>query len=95
MAASSWGRAQLGVKQLSLWGGLATKDDKLRLGSDAMLDLQVGLRHIKGQVILRRNRAGEISFEFVEMDLEDRSKLRHLLLEQMQQAPANSGAPSS
>ena len=94
VATSGWGRAQLAVKQLSLWGGLADKDEKLRLGSDAMLDLQLGLRHIRGQVILRRNRAGEIGFEFVEMDLEERSKLRHLLLEQPQQAPSPAASTS-
>jgi hypothetical protein len=89
IATSTWGRAQLTIRQLSLGGGLGNKDDKLRLGSDASLDLQLGLRHIKSQVILRRNRMGEISFEFVEMDLEERCKLRHVLMEELpRQLPA-------
>ncbi len=90
MAASSWGKAQLHVRQLSLGGGLASKDDKTRLGTDATLDLQTGLRHIRSQVLLRRNHQGEISFEFVDMDLEERSKLRRLLLDLVQPpAPAS------
>jgi len=81
VASSSWGKAQLAVRQLSLGGGLANKDDKMRLGTDATLDIQTGLRHIRSQVLLRRNRQGEISFEFVVMDLEERTKLRRLLLD--------------
>lgn len=69
------------MRQLSLGGGLANKDDKMRLGTDATLDIQTGLRHIRSQVLLRRNRQGEISFEFVVMDLEERTKLRRLLLD--------------
>ena len=83
LASSSWGRSELSVRELSLGGGVAKKGDDLRLGSDAALDLQLGLRHIKTQVLLRRARQGEISFEIVDMDLEERSKLRRILADQL------------
>ncbi|HSB74830.1 MAG TPA: hypothetical protein VLC12_04220, partial [Terriglobales bacterium] len=83
LASSSWGRSELSVRELSLGGGVAKKTTDLRLGSDAALDLQLGLRHIKTQVLLRRARQGEISFEIVDMDLEERSKLRRILADQL------------
>jgi hypothetical protein len=84
VASSNSGRAQLAVRQISLNGALVTKDDKLRLGAEVTIDLHAGLRHIKGQVIMRRNHQGDLSFEIVDMDLEDRSKLRRLLVDEMQ-----------
>jgi hypothetical protein len=83
MASSSWGKSELSVRELSLGGGVAKKDNELRLGSEAHLDLQLGLRHVRTQVLLRRARQGEISFEIVDMDLEERSKLRRLLSDQL------------
>jgi hypothetical protein len=88
LASSSWGRSQLAVRELSLGGGVAKKGDDLRLGSDAALDLQMGLRHIKTQVLLRRARQGEISFEIVDMDLEERSKLRRILADHLHRIAA-------
>jgi hypothetical protein len=88
MASSSWGRSELSVRELSLGGGVAKKSTDLRLGSDAALDLQLGLRHIKTQVLLRRARQGEISFEIVDMDLEERSKLRRILADQLHRIAA-------
>jgi hypothetical protein len=82
-ASSSWGRSELAVRELSLGGGVAKKTNDLRLGSDAALDLQLGLRHIKTQVLLRRARQGEISFEIVDIELEERSKLRRVLADQL------------
>lgn len=83
VASSSWGRSDLVIRQLSMGGGLADKDDSLRLGSEASLDLQLGLRHVRSQVMLRRARQGEISFEIVDMELDERSKLRRLLSDQL------------
>ena len=88
LASSSWGRSELAVRELSLGGGVARKSSELRLGSDAALDLQLGLRHVKTQVLLRRARQGEISFEIVDMDLEERSKLRRILADQLHRMAA-------
>jgi hypothetical protein len=88
LASSSWGRSELAVRELSLGGGVAKKTTDLRLGSDAALDLQMGLRHIKTQVLLRRAHQGEISFEIVDIDLEERSKLRRILADQLHRIAA-------
>lgn len=86
---SSWGKSSLSVREMSLGGGMGTKDDSLRLGSDADLDIQIGVRHIRAQVLLRRTRANEVGFEFVNIDLESRHRLRHLLIDSLAHAPEN------
>jgi hypothetical protein len=45
------------------------------------LKIAVGVRHIKAQAIVRGARPQAMAFEFVEMDLEDRHRLRKLLME--------------
>jgi hypothetical protein len=88
MASSSWGRSQIEVRELSMGGGVAAKNDDLRLGAEASLDLQLGMRHVRTQVLLRRARQGEISFEIVDIDLDERSKLRRILSGQLQRITA-------
>ena len=89
---SSWGRSALSVRELSLGGGMGTKEDSLRIGSDADVDIQVGMRHIRGQVVLRRARVNEVGFEFVNTDLESRHRLRHLLMDSLAHAPESRNA---
>jgi PilZ domain-containing protein/PBS lyase HEAT-like repeat-containing protein len=84
---SSWGRSTLAVRELSLGGGMGTKEDSLRIGSDADLDIQIGMRHIRAQVLLRRARVNEVGFEFVNTDLESRHRLRHVLMDSLEHAP--------
>ena len=84
---SSWGKSTLAVRELSLGGGMGTKEDSLRVGSDADLDIQVGMRHIRAQVLLRRARVNEVGFEFVNIDLESRHRLRRLLMGSLAHAP--------
>jgi hypothetical protein len=90
---SSWGRSTLAVRELSLGGGMGTKEDTLRVGSDAELDLSVGMRHVRAQVLLRRAGTNEVGFEFVNVDLESRHRVRHLLMDSLEHAPeGRSGA---
>jgi len=84
---SSWGRSILSVREMSLGGGMGSKEDSLRIGSDADIDIQVGMRHVRGQVVLRRARVNEVGFEFVNTDLESRHRLRHLLMDSLAHAP--------
>jgi hypothetical protein len=84
---SSWGRSTLAVRELSLGGGMGIKEDTLRVGSDAELDLSVGMRHVRAQVLLRRARVNEVGFEFVNIDLESRHRIRHLLMDSLEHAP--------
>jgi len=84
---SSWGKSTLAVRDLSLGGGMGTKQDMLRIGSEADLDMNVGMRHVRGQVLLRRAGVNEVGFEFVNTDLESRHRLRHLLMDSLEHAP--------
>jgi hypothetical protein len=84
---SSWGRSGIAIRELSLGGGMGTKEDNLRVGSEANLDLSYGMKHIRAQVLLRRARVNEVGFEIVNIDLESRYRLRRLLIEALERAP--------
>src|SRR5436309_13793398 len=84
---SSWGKSSILVRELSLGGGMGTKEDNLRVGSEANILISVGVRQIRGQVLLRRARVTEVGFEIVNTDLESRYRLRRLLVESLQRAP--------
>jgi len=84
---STWGRSKVLVRELSLGGGLATKEDNLRVGSEAFIEISVGIRHIRGQVLLRRARSNELGFELVTTDLDSRWRLRSLLIETVERVP--------
>jgi len=81
---SSWGKSKILIRELSLGGGMGTKEDNLRIGSEADLEISVGLRSkIRAHVLLRRARVNEVGFEIVNTDLESRYRLRRLLVEAM------------
>ncbi len=87
---SSWGKSRILIRELSLGGGMGTKEDNLRIGSEADLEISVGMRaKIKAHVLLRRARVNEVGFEIVNSDLESRYKLRRLLVEALNYAPQN------
>ncbi|PYX38926.1 MAG: hypothetical protein DMG75_02480 [Acidobacteria bacterium] len=86
---SSWGKSSIMIRELSLGGGMGTKEDNLRIGSEANLDISVGVRHIRAQVLLRRSRVNEVGFEIVNTDLESRYRLRRILVEALQRGPEN------
>jgi HEAT repeat protein len=89
---SSWGKSSILIRELSLGGGMGTKEDNLRVGSEANIDICVGVRHIRGQVLLRRARVNEVGFEIVNTDLESRYRLRRLLMECLGHAPETKDA---
>ena len=84
---SSWGKSGILINELSLGGGMGTKQDNLRVGSEASLDMTAGMRHIRAEVLLRRARVNEVGFEIVNTDLESRYRLRRVLLEAIGKAP--------
>jgi hypothetical protein len=79
---SSWGKSSILIRELSLGGGMGTKEDNLRVGSEANIDIS-GVRRIRGQVLLRRARVNEVGFEIVNTDLESRYRLRRLLMDSL------------
>jgi hypothetical protein len=87
---SSWGKSKILIRELSLGGGMGSKEDNLRIGSEAELEISVGVRSkIRAHVLLRRARVNEVGFEIVNTDLESRYRLRRLLVEAMNRAPQN------
>ena len=79
---SSWGKSKILIRELSLGGGMGTKEDSLRIGSEADLEIPLGMRSkIRAHVLLRRARVNEVGFEIVNTDLESRYRLRRLLVD--------------
>jgi hypothetical protein len=72
---------KLSIPELNLGGGIGSGERNLPPGSIVNLKISLGVRHIKAQAIIRGARPQAMAFEFVEMDLEERSRLRKLLLE--------------
>jgi hypothetical protein len=89
---SSWGKSRIQIRELSLGGGMGTKEDNLRIGSEADLEISLGMRSkIRAHVLLRRARVNEVGFEIVNTDLESRYRLRRLLVDAMNHAPKDKG----
>jgi hypothetical protein len=86
---SSWGKSNIVMREMSLGGGMGTRSDNLRVGSEAHVEISVGVKKIRGEVLLRRARVNEIGFEFVSMDLDSRYRLRRVLVEALQRLPDN------
>jgi hypothetical protein len=84
---SSWGKSNILIRELSLGGGMGTKEDNLRVGSEANIDIAIGGgRHVRGQVLLRRARVNEVGFEIVNTDLESRYRLRRMLIDSLEKS---------
>jgi len=89
---SSWGKSKILIRELSLGGGMGTKEDNLRIGSEAQLEISAGVRHkVKAHVLLRRARVNEVGFEIVSTDLDSRYRLRRLLVEAFERGPQAKG----
>jgi hypothetical protein len=80
---SSWGKSSIVIRELSLGGGMGTKEDNLRVGSEANIDIAAGVRRVRGEVLLRRARVNEVGFEIVNTDLESRYRLRRILMDSL------------
>jgi hypothetical protein len=89
---SSWGKSNIIMREMSLGGGMGTRNDNLRVGSEAHVEISLGVKKIRGEVLLRRARVNEIGFEFVSMDLDSRYRLRRILVEALQKVPDNRAA---
>jgi hypothetical protein len=79
----------LDIKTASLSGGLATTDMHLAPGTQVQLRLQLGLRNLQATALMRDYRAQDMSFEIVDIGMEERTKFRKFLLENMVKAARN------
>jgi hypothetical protein len=74
---------RLEVRGLSLSGGIAAGEKHLQPGTLVSMKIGSGLRPIRAQVLMRDARAQGLGFEFADMDLDERARLRKLLLKNM------------
>jgi hypothetical protein len=77
------------VPEMALGGGVAISDQNLHPGSVVELRLNAGQKQVRAQTIIRDANTQARAFEVVEMDLEERGKLRKLLV-QLGNAPKDS-----
>jgi hypothetical protein len=80
---------RLEIRTASLSGGVATTNMHLAPGTQVQLRLQVGLRNVQATALMRDYRAQDMSFEIVDMSLEERAKFRKLLQENMAKGARN------
>jgi hypothetical protein len=83
---------RLEIKTASLSGGVATVSRHLAPGTQVQLKFQLGLRNLQATALMRDYRAQDMAFEIVDIALEERSKLRRLLSDNLSSSLA---APST
>jgi hypothetical protein len=74
--------SKLSISKLSLGGGCGAPDGRMQLGTESMIELQAGSKKVHAH-IYAREADKNVSFEFVKMELDERSKLRRLLAEDL------------
>jgi hypothetical protein len=74
---------RLEIKTASLTGGVAAINRHLAPGTQVQLKLQIGMRNVQATALMRDYRAQDMSFEIVDMSLEERGKYRRLLAESL------------
>ena len=73
----------LEIKTASLSGGIATISRHMAPGTQVQLKMQLGLRSLQATALLRDYRAQDMAFEIVDMSLDERSKYRRMLAENL------------
>jgi len=69
------------IPEMALGGGVAVCEQSLHPGSVVELRMQAGQKAVKAQTIVRDANTQARAFEVVDMDLEERAKLRKLLVQ--------------
>jgi hypothetical protein len=72
---------RLDIPEMTLGGGIAICDQSLHPGSLVNMKLNTGQKPVKAQTIVRDANTQARAFEVVEIDLEERAKLRKLLVQ--------------
>ncbi|HZR30182.1 MAG TPA: hypothetical protein VFA71_15500 [Terriglobales bacterium] len=76
---TSRSQSKLQVNRISLGGGFGTTNTRVGNGTEANLELQVGVRKVRAAVLMREEQPRQMSFEIIGIDLKERGKLRKLL----------------
>jgi PilZ domain len=77
---SQRGKYSSSISVLSLEGGLLNGDVQLAVGTEATLKIPAGLRSISMRAVVRFVRSHQAGFEMIGMGIDDRAKLRRLLV---------------
>jgi len=77
---SARGKYSSAISVLSLDGGLLNGELQFPVGTETTVKIPAGLRSISMQAVVRFVRSQQAGFELVGMGLEDRAKLRRLLV---------------
>ena len=72
---------QLEIPEMTLGGGIAVCEQSLYPGSIVSLKMNASAKSVKAQMIVRDANTQARAFEVVDMDLEERAKLRKLLVQ--------------
>lgn len=73
--------AHVEIPEMNLAGGVAMSDQRMYPGALVSLRLNAGGKPVKAQAIVRDANTQARAFELVDMDLEERAKLRRLLIQ--------------
>jgi len=74
---------RLEIKTASLAGGLASTNMHLAPGTRVELRMQLGLRNLQATALMRDYRAQDMSFEIIDMGLDERARFRKLLVDNL------------
>jgi len=80
---TSRGRCGVRINNLSLGGGKGEREGRVNPGTEATLNLQIGLRNLSSRVLVRDAGDDDMAFEIIHINLDDRLRLRRLLVEQV------------
>lgn len=80
-AVTSKGRTPVALERISLGGGLAMRNGRGQFGSEALLEMQLGMRHLKSRVLIRESQNG-VMFEIADIGMDERNRLRKLVASQ-------------
>jgi hypothetical protein len=72
---------RLDIPEMTLGGGVAVCEQSLHPGSVVAMKMNAGQKQVKAQTIVRDANTQARAFEVVDMDLEERAKLRKLLVQ--------------
>ncbi|MGO9439507.1 MAG: hypothetical protein ACLPXM_03105 [Terriglobales bacterium] len=80
---TSRGRCGVRINSLSLGGGKGEREGRVNPGTEATLNLQIGMRNLSSRVLVRDAGDDDMAFEIIHINLDDRLRLRRLLLDQV------------
>jgi hypothetical protein len=88
-------RCTFTVERLSLSGGTGATLNHVEGAAEATLDLQIGVRPVVANVLIRETKPWNVVFEIMQIDLEQRSRLRQFLVAEMQRSRKGKGIGAS